>query len=345
MLGHEPPDATPSPRSGIDRRTLLIGGGAAALGLMGYGAWRAGTRTRASVFVAKNQSYDGDLVRTISDGLIASGLQVENLRGKRVLLKPNMVEPTRACPHMTTHPTMIVATAEAFRRWGATVSVGEAPGHVRDTELALVESGVQEALTDAAIPFADLNYEEAGWVENASRSSPLAGLYFPRSALEADFVVSLPKLKTHHWAGFTASMKNLYGLLPGIYYGWPKNVLHHAGIPETVIDINASAPPAIAVVDAIDCMEGDGPIMGSLKHMGLVIVGANLPAVDATCARLMRLRPDKVGYLRLAADRLGPIAEHRIEQRGERWQELASPFTILDFPHLRGLRAEDEMVS
>ena len=72
--------------------------------------------------------------------------------------------------------------------------------------------------------------------------SPLEGLYFPRSVLEADLVVSLPKLKTHHWVGMTASMKNLYGLLPGIKYGWPKNVLHHAGIPQTVVDINASAP-------------------------------------------------------------------------------------------------------
>jgi hypothetical protein len=75
------------------------------------------------------------------------------------------------------------------------------------------------------------------------------------------------------------------------------------------------------------------------------VMGMNLPALDATCARLMRLRPERVSYLRLAADRLGPIAAGRIEQRGERWQELASPFTILDEPHLRGLRATDELVS
>ena len=56
--------------------------------------------------------------------------------------------------------------------------------------------------------------------------------------VQADFVVSMPKLKTHHWVGMTASMKNFYGVLPGIKYGWPKNVLHHNGIPETVADIN-----------------------------------------------------------------------------------------------------------
>jgi uncharacterized protein (DUF362 family) len=330
---------------GLDRRALLVVGGAAALGLIGYSYVEA-RKPKAAVFIAKGQSYAGDLERTIADGLVASGLVPEEWRGKRILLKPNMVEPTRACPHMTTHPAVIVATAEVFRRWGATVKVGEAPGHVRDTELALVESGVQEALDAAGLEFADLNYEDAGWVANAGRASPLAGIYFPRSVLEADLVVSLPKLKTHHWVGLTASMKNLYGLLPGIKYGWPKNVLHHAGIPETVIDINASAPRTATVVDAIDCMEGDGPIMGSLKPMGLIVVGTNLPAVDATCARLMSLRPQRVSYLQLAADRLGPIAERRIEQRGERWQPLASPFTILDVPHLHGLQAgTGELVS
>jgi len=183
-----------------------------------------------------------------------------------------------------------------------------------------------------------LNYEETAWVKNAGKACDLPGFYFPRSVIEADLIVSLPKMKTHHWVGVTCAMKNLYGVIPGIRYGWPKNVLHHNGIPQTVHDINASLPRTIAVVDAIECMEGDGPIMGSPKWMGLVLVGANLPAVDATVCRLMDVRPEAVNYLRLAADRLGPIAEQRIEQRGEAWRPLASPFQILDKPHLHSLR-------
>jgi uncharacterized protein (DUF362 family) len=134
-------------------------------------------------------------------------------------------------------------------------------------------------------------------------------------------------------------MKNLYGVIPGIKYGWPKNVLHHNGIPETVYDINASLPRTVAVVDGIECMEGDGPIMGSAKWMGLILVGANLPAVDATACRLMEVAPERVCYLDLAANRLGPIAERRITQRGEAWRPLASPFHLLDKPHLQSLRA------
>jgi uncharacterized protein (DUF362 family) len=327
---------TPGGMPGISRRGWLIGGGVATA-LVGAGLVREWRSPRASVFIAKNQSYRGELVRTIRDGLIASGLVADAFRGRRVLLKPNLVEPMRDSPHMTTHPAMIVAAAEVFRAWGAVVSVGEGPGHVRDTDLALEESGVAEALADARLPFADLNYEELAWADNQGRRSKLAGLYFPRSVAEADVIVSLPKMKTHHWVGVTAAMKNLYGTIPGCKYGWPKNVLHHSGIPETVFDINATLPRTIAIVDGIDCMEGDGPIMGTLKRMGLVLVGLNAAAVDATVCRLMQLRPHAVPYLALAANRLGPIDERLIEQRGEPWAPLARPFAILDKPHLRSL--------
>jgi len=299
--------ATPpadSANNAMDRRALLLGGSLAAAGLIGYPIVRDALRGRASVFVARHQAYDGPIRRTIEDGLIACGLEPQGLRGKRVLLKPNLVEPTRDIPHMTTHPAVIIATAEAFRGWGATVTVGEGPGHVRDTEMALVESGVQAALDAAKLPFADLNYEEVAWVKNRGRASALDGFYFPRSVVEADLVVSMPKMKTHHWVGVTASMKNLYGVIPGIKYGWPKNVLHHAGIPETVFDINASLPKTITVVDGIDCMEGDGPILGSRKHMGLLAMGTSLPAVDATLCRMMGIAPERISYLQLAANRL-----------------------------------------
>jgi uncharacterized protein (DUF362 family) len=319
----------------FNRRAWLIGGGLTAAALVGTGLVRQWFRDKASVFIAKNQHYGQPLVSTIRDGLKSCGFVPESVRDKQVLLKPNLVEPTRDCPHMTTHPAMIVAAAEVFRTWGARVTVGEGPGHVRDTEMALVESGVAEALAMTKLAFADLNYQEVAWTENAGRASKLGGLFFPQAVTQADLIVSLPKMKTHHWVGVTAAMKNLYGTIPGIKYGWPKNVLHHNGIPETVFDINASLPKAIAIVDAIECMEGDGPIMGTMKPMGLVIIGTNPTAVDATVCRLMDVDPWQVPYLRLAADRLGPLAERLIEQRGEAWRPLVSPFTVLDKPHLQ----------
>jgi uncharacterized protein (DUF362 family) len=323
--------------AGFDRRALLIATGAAVAGAIGVPFIKRALTPRQPVFIARNQRYDGPLQKTIADGLLATGFAPQQFRGKRVLLKPNLVEPSRTSPQMTTNPVVVLAAAEVFRNWGADVTVGEGPGHVRDTEMALVEGGMQAALDDGRLPFADLNYQQVAWTPNKGRASRLGGFYFPRSVLEADYIVSMPKMKTHHWVGMTAGMKNLYGTIPGVVYGWPKNVLHHAGIPETVYDINASLPRSLAIVDGIVCMEGDGPIMGSPKPMGLILVGPNCPAVDATAARIMGLRPENISYLALAENRLGPIADSRIEQRGEHWQELVKPFRIIDAPHLHGL--------
>jgi len=322
----------------LDRRALLVGGGAVAAGAMAYGWLKPSWQRKAPVFIAKNQRYDGPIEQTIRDGLLAAGFDSQVAAGRKVLLKVNLVEPTRTAPHMTTHPAMVLATAEVFRRWGAEVVVGEASGHMRDTEMALVESGLGPAIDAAKLDFVDLNYEDVAWVKNAGRASKLDGFFFPRAALEADLIVSMPKLKTHHWVGMTVSLKNMYGVLPGIKYGWPKNVLHHAGIPQTVFDINASLPKTIAVVDGITCMEGDGPIMGSPKKMGLIVIGLNPTAVDATCARLIGLEPTRIDYLDLSAGRLGPIAESAVIQRGEAWREVASPFVLLDRPELQRLR-------
>ena len=329
----------------FDRRKFLLASGVGLASLAALPWLRDALRMTASVFVAANQRYDGPLEATIRDGLLATGLVPAEIRGKRVLLKPNLVEPTRQSPQMTTHPAMVVAAANVFRNFGAEVTVGEGPGHMRDTEMALVESGLEAALDDAELQFADLNYSQVGWQRNGGRVSKLRGFYFPQQVLEADMIVSMPKMKTHHWVGYTGALKNLYGVIPGIKYGWPKNVLHHAGIPNTIYDINASLPKTVAIVDGIVAMEGDGPIMGSGKAMGLVVVGTNSTAVDATLGRIMGFDPKKIEYLKLAANRLGPVDDDVIQQRGERWQDVVRPFTIIDSPHLRELRPEGVFVT
>ena len=325
-----------------DRRKFLVTGAASALAAAGVGYVSSLNRRTSDVFIAKNQKYSGELVRTMRDGLLACGFDPATIRGKRVLLKPNLVEPSRLAPHMTTHPVVIQAAVELFRGWNADVTVGEGPGHVRDTEQALIESGVMEALADVKMPFEDLNYQEIKAVANVGKACKLKEFYFPRAVIQADLVVSMPKMKTHHWMGMTGAMKNLYGVIPGIKYGWPKNVLHYNGIPQTVFDINASVGRRITIVDGIDCMEGDGPILGTPKHMGLILVGTDLTAVDATMARLMHILPKQIPYLALAANRLGSIDENRIVQRGEDWKPLADPFLILDRKHLRNLREGDD---
>src|SRR5262249_35852008 len=141
---------------------------------------------------------------------------------------------------------------------------------------------------------------------------------------------SLAKLKTHHWAGATLSLKNLFGIMPGICYGWPKNELHWRGIDNSIIDIALTRTPDLAIVDGIVSMEGDGPLNGTPKPLGVVVMGADPLAVDATCCRLMKLNPEKVGYLVLGRmKKLGLLGEAQIQQIGERIEDLAQPFETL----------------
>ena len=322
----------------VSRRRVLTCAGAVAAAALGYPLLRRYFAAKTPVFLARNQRYDGPLAQTIAAGLEAVGFDRGWVRGRKVLLKPNLVEPIITLPQISTNPNVVLAAAEVFRRWGAEVVVGEGPGHVRDTEMALVESGMSAVLRGEKLRFIDFNYSEFRDAPNAGGWSALESFTFPAAALDADLIVSMPKLKTHHWMGLTAAMKNLYGTLPGLVYGWPKNVLHYAGIPQTVVDINASLPRTIAIVDGILCMEGDGPILGTPKAMGLLAIGINLTAVDATLARIAGFDPRKVPYLALAAGRLGPISTWEIVDRGERWQEVASPFSFVDVPHLREMR-------
>lgn len=325
----------------MNRRTFTTGlGGAMAVGLGAREVldWQEGFQ-RAAVMIAAAPSYDLDLPSIIGSGLRELGIDPRAFKNRSVLLKPNLVEPCADSPHINTHPLVVRAAAEVFRGWGASsVIVGEGPGHCRDAQFVLEQSGLATVLAEARLPFIDLNHDDVVVVPNRSRKTSLPHLVLPATLKQVDWIVSLPKMKTHHWAGVTLSMKNFFGVMPGICYGWPKNVLHHAGIGPSIVDINAAVRPHLAIVDGINGMEGDGPIMGTPRHLGALVMGTNLPAVDATCARMMRINPARIEHLALASGRLGPIAESHIEQRGEPIAALAQPFALLEHPAFAALR-------
>jgi uncharacterized protein (DUF362 family) len=141
-------------------------------------------------------------------------------------------------------------------------------------------------------------------------------------------------MKTHHWAGATLSMKNLFGVVPGGVYGWPKNVLHWAGIPQSIVDLHHAFPRQFALVDGIVGMEGNGPIQGRPKHCGVLVAGHDPVAVDATCCRIMGIDPNKIDYLTLAASP-ERLAESNIRQSGEPIAAVATRFDLI--PVLRSL--------
>jgi uncharacterized protein (DUF362 family) len=319
----------------------IIGAGSvAAVGGILLGRFAGYGDAKAATFIASVSSYDSEMRKILLSGFQQLGISSKEIKGKRILLKPNLVEPRQHLEHINTHPLVIRGAVEAFLSLGAAeVFVAEGAGHRRDSLIVLDESGLADVLYEDRIPFVDLNGSSVIRVQNQGQTSRLEYLYFPEELLKADIIVSIAKMKTHHWAGVTLSMKNMFGIMPGLVYGWPKNVLHWAGIHQSIFDINATLTPQLAIVDGIVGMEGDGPIMGEPVRANVIVIGRNLPAVDATCARIMGIDPGKIPYLKHAAGKLGPIGEEGIEQRGETIRAVRKNFKLIDsIPAQQGIR-------
>jgi uncharacterized protein (DUF362 family) len=288
---------------------------------------------RSPVALLPASSYDIDFADVIGRGLALFDLPV---RGRRVFLKPNLVE-YEAGTVINTNPRVVAGAAEAFLRAGAReVVVGEGPGHRRDIEYLLTATGLADVLADLRIRFVDLNHDDVARVPLASRFTGLKELSLPVELLQSDVIVSMPKLKTHHWAGLTASMKNFFGVVPGAVYGWPKNLLHVHGIPNSIVDLNATIRPHFSIVDGVTAMEGDGPIMGRPRALGMLAMGTDLVAVDATCARVIGLDPLKIPYLRRASTFLGNVHADRIATAGESPSRYMTRFDVVE--HFKSLQ-------
>ena len=280
----------------------------------------------SAVHIARADDYDGDLLGVLT-AQFAHFRQHLAVNGKRVVLKPNLVEYNRA-KVINTDPRFVDAVIRLFQNEGAAeIVVAEGPGHWRNAGYLVNESGLGDVLRKHGVRFVDVNHDEPVKTPNLGRTTGLEYLYLSKTIVSADILVSLPKLKTHHWAGATLSLKNLFGTLPGICYGWPKNELHWRGIPNSIVDIACTHTPHLAIVDGIVGMEGDGPLNGTAKFLGAIVMGLDLVAVDATCCRLMGLPADRIPTLVLAAAKqVGTLDEARIPQLGESIASLSQAF-------------------
>src|SRR6266581_4061392 len=284
----------------LDRRTFLtaslgLAAGASTTALLNRPKYHVTRRQpRSRVAILRAESYSHNLENILHSGLEMFHL---DLRGKTVLIKPNLVDYIPG-NHINTHPLLVCAAVECFRRLGAkNVLVGEGPGHQRDTELVLLESGFTDELCQLRVPFVDLNRDELVMTPLLASYTGMKRLWLPRTVLEADFIVSMPKVKTHHWSGVTLSMKNMFGVVPGVKYGWPKNLLHWHGIQQSIVDVVATVPIHFVIADAIVCMEGNGPLAGTARRLDRIVLSDDPVAADATCSRLIGFVPERVPHI------------------------------------------------
>ena len=340
-------------RPGVSRREFIRIVGTSALA-----AWPAATLAGASGQAAKRTDpapllqvalvpcpdYGPEtLAAAIRTGWASS--RPPDVRGKRVVIKPNMVDVSPDRP-IHSDPRLIEALVLHIGGLGAReVILAEGTSHNRDAEDLFRRSGYEALAKRRGIRLVDLNYDDVTPVKCANpKAVALREIILPVIIATAEVIISVPKMKTHKLAGITLSLKNMFGVLPGMAYGWPKNVLHWNGIPLSVCEINATVKTHYSVVDGVVGMEGHGPIMGTARKVGVLVMGDNALAVDATAARIMGVDPARVDYLAMAHKiRIGSLRREDIGIAGGTIERVRTDFVLdPEFESCRASRAPGE---
>lgn len=262
----------------------------------------------------------------------------------RVLVKPAIAFPEVPESGMTTHPWLAGLVAKAFRDFGLEVWLGESGGcgTGNNTQKHFKVNGLSTVARELGIPLRDFKKEET--VEVKVPGGVVVSNYFiSKAVMEADFLVSVPVIKTHCEATLTLSMKNMKGALPSDEL---KSRMHVLDLNSHLVDLNTIIKPHLAIVDGIVGLMGYGPGRpGIPMNLGLLLGGTGALAVDATCARICGYEPHEIEYLRLAEERgLGSSRMEDIEIVGEKLEGLIykdfvrPPRTveeISEFPHIK----------
>ncbi len=223
---------------------------------------------------------------------LIGGLESVIQPGDNVLLKPNILAASPPENAVTTHPAVVTAMCKFVLEAGGKPAVGDGAGISRPgtTAQALKISGIQEAARKAGANI--INFETAGFtLVDVPDPLQFKKLYISNPFLEADVVISLPKLKTHELTYYTGAVKNIFGAIPLKC----RKKAHLLGkrelFGEAVADIYSVIKPQFAVMDGIIGMEGNGPSHGKPVNSGVILASQDCISLDIVAADLIGFNP------------------------------------------------------
>ena len=268
------------------------------------------------------ETYDYNAVKkAVEKGIhLLGGPERFAHKGERILLKPNLLVPSRPERCVTTHPTVFKAVAEVLLTTGAILSYGDSPS-LGSTARAAKNSGLMDAAEPLNMALADFKTGKEVYFEDGRQNRHFV---IAKGVLECDGIVSLPKLKTHGLTRITGCVKNQFGCVPGFLKGE-----YHVKVPDAtdfarmLVDLNRFVKPRLYIMDGICGMDGNGPRSGSLKKMKVLLFSADPIALDATVCRLIDLNPEYVPTTVLGKEcGMGTYLEQEIELVGDDLDEF-----------------------
>lgn len=250
--------------------------------------------------------------------------------GMRIAIKANLVTFMKPEGAATTHPGLLCALVRMLTARGAQAVVGDSPGGLYNAAFVnRVYAATGMKAVEAAGGSLNRNFGE----RDVEYPEAVVCRSFRYTAWldEADAIIDFCKLKTHGMMALSCAAKNMFGVIPGTMK--PE---YHFRYPDPrdfarmIVDLDEFCKPVLSIVDAVECMEGNGPTGGTPRYMGALIAGENPHKVDLFCARLIGLRREEVPTLEAALERgLIPESADSLTVSGE-----AEKFVIPDFKRI-----------
>ncbi len=277
------------------------------------------TKTKRTVYLTQCRDYGASLDTAISAGLSAfGGISSLIRKGQKVLIKPNMLTDRSPEEAVTTHPEVVRCLIRKVREAGATPIIADSPSNAVKLERVWEKTGFRRLCDEENIAL--LNLELAG-----STQVDMNGMSFniSKTVLEADFIINVPKVKTHVLTSMTAAVKNMYGTVPGFM----KTNLHKSyptskEFGKLIATIYEKTKPGLNVADGIYAMEGNGPSGGTRVDLGIIAVSTDAIAMDIVLCRAMGIEPASVTYLKHLCQPSLSTVEQQIEVIPNSWQTL-----------------------
>jgi uncharacterized protein (DUF362 family) len=237
--------------------------------------------------------------------------------GEHVVIKPNVCNAKNPYGMVNTDPRVLEAVVDLVRDKAGRITVVESDNISGTAEMRIEGSGFLNLLEGLGVEFLNLSGDDYEAHEVAG-----VELHLPRTVLEADLFVNLPKIKTCGHTLVTLSIKNLFGVIQRRR----KNRLH-GRLDEVLPYLARTIRSDLIVVDGVTAMEGNGPVIGTPREMGVVVAGSDPVSVDAVCSAMMGFDPAGIAHIARAHEMgFGELDPHRIEVVGDDWRKFAGEF-------------------
>jgi uncharacterized protein (DUF362 family)/Pyruvate/2-oxoacid:ferredoxin oxidoreductase delta subunit len=253
---------------------------------------------KSEVAVKECSSYDYDEVKQAiysSINMVGGVKSLHVAGGDRVLLKVNLLGARKPEDAVTTHPVVAKALVEYFQDAGAEVTLGDssAAGPV-ETRKALKVSGIEQIANETKTKASNFEAEGFTRISAPKGAMRLSEVYVAKPVVDADLVVSVPKLKNHNLTKFTGALKNLFGTVPTA----TRMRLHALGnigyFSQGIADIASAIKPGLAVMDGVVGMDGNGPSYGTIRKAGIIAASRDSVALDAVCSSMIGYKENEV---------------------------------------------------